>query len=80
MENEIMSEKEKHLQYLLNYCFTALEYIGEIDKKLLKRAKQYAEDSTGVQIDSFELKDVDEIEEDTVDDLLFTDEEETDDE
>lgn len=73
-----MDDKENHQAHLLNYCFTALQYIGEVNEKLLKRAKEYAEDVTGVSIDSFELRETDdEIE---YDDLSFSDEEETDDE
>lgn len=70
-----MDKKKTHHEHLLNYCFSALDYIGEIDKKLLKRAQEYAEDLTGVHIDSFELQDNDddEIEED--DDMPFGGEE-----
>ena len=73
-----MDRKKTHHEHLLNYCFSALQYIGEIDNKLLKRAQEYAEDSTGVHVDSFELLDDDEIDED--DDLSFKDEEDEEDE
>lgn len=62
-------DKIEQQQHILNYCFSALEYIRNCDPEMFKRAKEYAEDQTGVEIDSFELVDkADEVDEE-VDDL-----------
>lgn len=70
-------DKIEQQQHILNYCFSALEYIRNCDPEMFKRAKEYAEDQTGVEIDSFELVDkADEVDEE-VDDLYgFGDEDE----
>ena len=44
-------DKIEQQQHILNYCFSALEYIRNCDPEMFKRAKEYAEDQTGVEID-----------------------------
>ena len=57
-------EKLEQQQHILNYCFSALEYVRTCDAAMFKRAKEYAEDQTGIEIDSFELVDkTDEVDE-----------------
>lgn len=51
---------------ILNYCFSALEYVRTVNPELLKRAQEFAEDQTGVQIESFHLEDCEEDEDGTI--------------
>jgi hypothetical protein len=62
---DMESDKEKiaHQQQILNYCFTALDYIRSCDAVLFKRAKEYAEDQTDIEIEDFEIRDVEDEEE-----------------
>ena len=70
-------DKIEQQQHILNYCFSALEYIRNCDPEMFKRAKEYAEDQTGVEIDSFELVDkADEVDEEGDDHYGFGDEDE----
>ena len=70
-------DKIEQQQHILNYCFSALEYIRTCDAAMFKRAKEYAEDQTGVEIDSFELVDkADEVDEEVDDHYGFGDEDE----
>ena len=70
-------DKIEQQQHILNYCFSALEYIRNCDPEMFKRAKEYAEDQTGVEIDSFELVDkADEVDEEVDDHYGFGDEDE----
>ena len=65
-------DKIEQQQHILNYCFSALEYIRNCDPEMFKRAKEYAEDQTGVEIDSFELVDkADEVDEEVDDHYGF---------
>lgn len=57
------NEKIIRQQQTLNYCFTALDYIRSSDAGLFKRATEYAEDQTGVEIEDFEIRDVEDGEE-----------------
>ena len=73
-------DKIEQQQHILNYCFSALEYIRNCDPEMFKRAKEYAEDQTGVEIDSFELVDkADEVDEEVDDHYGFGDDEDEED-
>jgi hypothetical protein len=50
----------------------ALDYVRNCDPTLFKKAKEYAEDQTGVEINDFKMCDAtDDIEDDIEDDDLF---------
>ena len=59
-----MEDKIKQQQEIISYCLMALDYVRNCDPNLFKKAKEYAEDQTGIEIDSFELVDkTDEVDE-----------------
>ena len=46
-------------EQILNYCFHVMDYVRNMDPRLFKLAQDFAKDSTGVQIDEFNLEEVD---------------------
>ena len=63
---EMQDDEPTDKDQILNYCFSALEYVRTINPELLKRAQEFAEDQTGVQIESFKLEDCSEDEDGTI--------------
>ena len=69
-----MEDKIKQQQEIISYCLMALDYVRNCDPNLFKKAKEYAEDQTGVEINDFQMRDTidDDIEDDDIeDDNLF---------
>lgn len=65
------NENEDHYSIkhpVVSYAFAILEYVKNTDSELFKRAQQYAEDLTGVELQDFTLEESDS-EEDELDEI-----------
>jgi hypothetical protein len=67
MSNEEDEYSIKHP--IVSYAFAIMEYVQSTDPELFKRAVEYAEDLTGVNISDFKLEEIEEDEEERENDI-----------
>lgn len=59
MDQEDHDEGESFRHPVIAYAFAIVEYLKTTNPELYKRAVEYAEDLTGVELEGFELEEVD---------------------
>jgi len=61
MSEDEYNDKDAHSfkHPVIAYAFAILEYVKNTNPELYKRAVEYAEDLTGVELEGFELEEID---------------------
>lgn len=67
MDQEDHDEGESFRHPVIAYAFAIVEYLKTTNPELYKRAVEYAEDLTGVELEGFELEEVQKDEEEDLD-------------